>query len=101
MRGERGDLQSRSKLSILRSQRRWLKTKIAQYPVSTQHSALSTQHSAHEDDEFGAQCPSGGGERGQVTSRSGVLKPARSRVIIGENARREGGLAEPLQALNP
>src|SRR5712691_2660158 len=39
-----------------------------------------------------------GGERGKVTSRSGVLKPARSRVIIGENARREGGLAEQLQA---
>src|SRR5260370_30165600 len=34
---------------------------------------------------------------GQLTSRSGVLKPARSRVIIGENARREGGLAEQLQ----
>src|SRR5260370_31145359 len=29
---------------------------------------------------------------GQVTSRSGVLKPARSRVIIGENAMGEGGL---------
>ena len=31
--------------------------------------------------------------KGQVTSRSGVLKPARSRVIIGENASVEGGLA--------
>src|SRR6266568_708762 len=35
---------------------------------------------------------------GQVTSRSGVLKPARSPVIIGENASWEGGLAEQLQA---
>src|SRR5260370_33582838 len=33
----------------------------------------------------------GGG--GQVTSRSGVLKRARSRVVIGENANGEGGLA--------
>ena len=31
--------------------------------------------------------------RGQVTSRSGVLKRARSRVVIGENANGEGGLA--------
>jgi len=32
--------------------------------------------------------------RVQLTSRSGVLKQARSRVKPGENARREGGLAE-------
>jgi len=31
--------------------------------------------------------------RGQVTSRSGVLKAAQSRVVIGENASGEGGLA--------
>jgi len=32
-------------------------------------------------------------ERGQLTSRSGVLKEARSRVIIDENAKGGGGLA--------
>src|SRR6266568_1628044 len=36
----------------------------------------------------------------QVTSRSGVLKPARSRVVIGENANGGRGLAQQLQALS-
>src|SRR5260370_423061 len=34
------------------------------------------------------------GEGVQLTSRSGVLKGARSRVVIGENANGGGGLAE-------
>src|SRR5712691_11838106 len=38
--------------------------------------------------------------RVQLTSRSGVLKEARSRIKPGENARREGGLAGQLQALS-
>src|SRR5712692_1194557 len=40
----------------------------------------------------GAVTGPGGGV--QLTSRSGVLKEARSRVVIGENANGEGGLAE-------
>src|SRR6266849_9752505 len=35
-----------------------------------------------------------GEERGQLTSRSGVLQPAWSRVVSGENANGGGGLAE-------
>src|SRR5712691_3894179 len=36
--------------------------------------------------------------RGQLTSRSGVRKEARSRVVIDENAKGGGGLAGQLQA---
>src|SRR5260370_42522581 len=35
-----------------------------------------------------------GGEGVQLTSRSGGLKGARSRVVVGENANGGGGLAE-------
>jgi len=45
-------------------------------------------------DRSAADCDKAFREGVHLTSRSGVLKEARSRVKPGENARREGGLAE-------